>query len=117
MTFHALARDNVRRVGQRLTVTSPVTVFEVPSEYPVVIHDAVLCNFSGSAVQVALRWNDGTDDFNLLDGSLDANSQVNLPLEFLAMDPSDTLIVEVGTVDVIDFTAVFTEQPPPGAPS
>jgi hypothetical protein len=117
MTFHAVARDNVRRVGQKLTVTTPVTFYTVPDEYPVVVHDVVLCNFSGSAVTVALRWNDGTTDYNLLDESLAANSRVNLPLEFLAMDPGDTLIAEVGTANVVDVTAVYTEPPPPGAPS
>jgi hypothetical protein len=117
MTFHALARDNVRRFGQKMTVTTPVTVYTTPDEFPVVLHDLVMCNFSGSAVNVALRWNDGTSDYNLVDESLAANSRVNLPLEFLAMDPGDTLIVEVGTANVVDVTGVYTEQPPPGAPS
>ena len=117
MTFHAMARDNVRRVGQKLTVITPVTFLTAPSEYPLVVHDVVLCNFSGSAVATKLRWNDGTTDYNLLDVSLGANDKVNLPLEFLAMDPGDTLIAEVGTADVVDVTAVYTEQPPPGAPT
>lgn len=114
MSFDLALNDDMHTDGFVIGVTTDVEVLAAPAAYNVVVMDCVLVNVSGATVDVILKWNDGATDFHLIDETLAANSSVNMPLEYLLLFPTNTLVVNCSVVNVVHVSVSYSDVTPQG---
>ena len=114
MTVVSWPTDERLRVGVLLTTTNDTTILAPETEYGMIVLDLILVNDHTADVVVVLKWNDGSNDYNLISQSLGAKIHFAIPIKDFPLEPGDTLIAQAASANVIDVTASYINKPPPG---
>ena len=114
MSYDTNIHTDMHSVGVNIGVLTDVTVLTAPAETDMIVMDALFVNFSASPVDVIVKWNDGTNDYTLINETLAAKTRVNLPLEYLMLFATHTLLVNCSVINVVDVTVCYSDIPPEG---